>query len=329
MSRFLFVLPLLLSPAFAQDAHDAWIQDFAKAKAQAKAEKKDLLIDFTGSDWCSWCIKLDEEVFAQDAFKNAAPKSFVLVKLDFPQDQTRITPEIKAQNEKLGQQYNIQGYPTILLTSADGLVYAQTGYEKGGPEKYVEMLGEMKKKGDVFQAALLRAEGKTGVERATALDEALNGLDAEVVSSHHLASMEEIVKLDADGKGKLKDKYEGKVKELAEARQLDVEMQELQKLIGPMMRAKEGEKALAKLDEIIKAPKNTPQHQVALFFRGMVGMDVNGDVKSTIAMLEEAQKLAPKSQIGQQIDMFMPQLKKQLEAKEKEAGGKEEKKDGK
>ncbi len=327
MSRFLIVLPLLLFPAFAQDA---WIQDFAKAKAQAKAEKKDLLIDFTGSDWCSWCIKLDEEVFAHDAFKAAAPKSFVLVKLDFPQDESRVTPEIKAQNEKLGQQYAIKGYPTILLTNADGVVYAQTGYQKGGPDKYVEMLADLKKKGDGFQAALLRAEGKQGAERATALDEALSALDAEVVSEHHLAMMEEIVKLDADGKAKLKEKYETKVKELADARQFESEMQEMQKLIAPLMRNKEGDKALAKLDEVIAAPKSKAQHQIALFFKGMVGMDVNGDVKAAITLLEQAKALAPKSQIGEQIDMFMPQLKKQLEKKEKEGGAKDEpKKDGK
>lgn len=321
MQRFSFVLPLLLlSPAFAQAAQDAWIQDFAKAKAQAKAEKKDLLIDFTGSDWCSWCIKLDEEVFTQDVFKDAAPKTFVLVKLDFPQDPSRITPEIKAQNDKLGQVYNIQGYPTVLLTNAEGVVYGQTGYQKGGPEKYVAMLADLKKKGDVFQAAMLRAEAKQGAERAVALDEALASIDAEVVSAHHLATMEEIVKLDADGKAKLKDKYESRVKEIAEARALDAEMQQIQEVLVPMLQSGETDKAIAKLDEILKAPKNTQQHQVALFFKGRIVMG-SGDLKATISLLEQARDLAPKSQLGEQIDKVMPQLKKQLEMKEKGADG--------
>ena len=72
------------------------IQDFAKAKEAAKAAKKDLLIDFTGSDWCGWCIKLDEEVFSKDEFKKEAPTHFVLVKLDYPRNKDLVTDEIRA-----------------------------------------------------------------------------------------------------------------------------------------------------------------------------------------------------------------------------------------
>src|SRR5712671_809845 len=61
-----------------------WDDDYAKALAQAKAEKKLLLMDFTGSDWCGWCIKLDKEVFSKPEFKEYAKKSLVLVEVDFP-----------------------------------------------------------------------------------------------------------------------------------------------------------------------------------------------------------------------------------------------------
>jgi thioredoxin-related protein len=320
MSRLLCAMSFLLLPVVAQEKGDLWIQDFAKAKAQAKAEKKDLLIDFTGSDWCGWCIKLDEEVFGKDAFTGAAPKSFVLVKLDYPQDESRITPEIKKQNEGLQKQYQIQGFPTILLCDADGNVYGQTGYQEGGPEKYVEMLAEQKKKGDVFQAAMLRATDKKGMDRAKALDEALSGLDAEVVSSHHLARMEEIVTLDADGKGGLKEKYEAKVKEIAEAREIDAEAQAISEMISPLMEQQKGKEALEKLDAMAKAPKSKIQHQWALFFKGMVQMDVDGDAKAAIAALEAGKAVAPESPIGKRIDMILPNLRKQLEGKDE--GGK-------
>ena len=58
---------------------DGWMTDFEAAKEKAKKEGKDLLIDFTGSDWCGWCIKLSKEVFEQEAFKKEAPQSFILV----------------------------------------------------------------------------------------------------------------------------------------------------------------------------------------------------------------------------------------------------------
>lgn len=320
MRRSVFVLPFLLLPAFAQEAKDLWIQDFAKAKEMAKAEKKDLLIDFTGSDWCGWCIKLDKEVFSQSAFTTAAPKDFILVKLDFPNDESLVTPEIKKQNAELGKLYAVRGYPTILLTDADGMVYGQTGYEKDGPEKYVAMLAEMKKKGAAFQAAMVRATGKQGMERATALDEALSSIDAEVVKSHHLAAMEEIVKLDADGKGKLKEKYEAKVKEISEERELETEAQALQEMIGPFMQNQEGDKALAELDKVIAAPKSKIQHQLALFFKGMVTMDVKSDPAAAIKALEEAKGLLPNSPVAKRIEQVLPELKKQVGGEKKEEG---------
>ena len=311
----------LATVAIAQD--DAWISDFTKAKAQAKADKKDLLVDFTGSDWCQWCIKLDEEVFSQAAFKTAAPKSFVLVKLDFPHDESRVTAEIKAQNEKLQKELQIGGFPTILLMDAEGRTYAQTGYEPGGADKYIEMLAEMKKKGEVFQAAMRSAEGKLGAERAQALDEALSGIAAEVVSAYHLAPMEEILKLDADGKAGLKAKYEPKVKEINDARELRKEADALQAAIGVHMEAGEGDKALAKLEDVIKAPKSKIQHQLALFFKGMVIMDTSGDAKSAVAALEAGKALLPESPVGKRIDQVLPEIRKQIDAKKD--GGKDEK----
>jgi thioredoxin-related protein len=324
MFRPAFVLPLLLLPAFAQEKGDLWIQDFAKAKETAKAEKKDLLIDFTGSDWCGWCIKLDEEVFSQDPFKQAAPKDFILVKLDFPQDESRVTPEIKAQNEKLRETYGIQGYPTILLTDAEGQVYGEAGYQEGGPEKYVEMLAEAKKKGQVFQAAMLRASQKKDAERATALDEALSAIDASIVKGRHLALVQEIVKLDADGKAKVKAKYEAILQEIEDEKQIEAESGTLREMIGPMMQAGEGAKALTELDTIIAKPKNKAQHQVALFFKAMVSMDVSKDPAAAIKLLEAAKAVMPNSPIGKQVDFIVPQLQKEIEGG-KGAGGEEKK----
>jgi thioredoxin-related protein len=324
MSRIALSTTLFTFVACLHAQEATWIQDFTKAKAQAKAEHKHLLIDFTGSDWCSWCIKLDEEVFSQEPFQTAAPKDFVLVKLDYPKDESLVTTEIRAQNEKLQQLYEIRGYPTILLTDAEGRPYAQTGYEKGGAEAYVSMLTDMKKRGDTFQAAMVRAEGKEGTERATALDEALVALEEGVVAAYHLATMQEIVKLDADGKAGLKAKYEEKALEIAMGRDLNREAQALDEAISPMMQAGEPDKAIAHLDGVIGAPKNTLQHQLALFFKGMVIMDSTKDVKAAIAALESARVLLPKSPLVGRIDQVLPEFRKML----KEGDAKDEKADG-
>ena len=91
---------------------EGWVSDFEKAKSEAASTKRDMLLDFTGSDWCSWCIRLRKEVFDLPEFKEAAPKDFVLVELDFPQDASRVTPEIRKQNEALQAAYS--AYPTLL-----------------------------------------------------------------------------------------------------------------------------------------------------------------------------------------------------------------------
>ena len=132
-----------------EDPGSTWFEDFEVAKAKAAHHQKDLLINFSGSDWCSFCIRLDREVFDKEAFKKAAPEDFVLVKLDFPQ-RTQQAPKIRAQNQKLAQvfsvKYGLQGYPSVYLADARGIPYAMTGYERGGPDNYVKILKDLKAK---------------------------------------------------------------------------------------------------------------------------------------------------------------------------------------
>ena len=116
--------------------------DLEAAKAKAKAEKNVLLLDFTGSDWCGWCIKLDKEVFSKKEFQDYAAEKLVLVKVDFPRT-TKLAPELEKQNKDLAKKYEIQGYPTIKLVKPSGSEIAETGYEEGGPAKYVESLKKL------------------------------------------------------------------------------------------------------------------------------------------------------------------------------------------
>ena len=127
---------ILLGFASAVFAGDGWMTDFDAAKAKAKAENKSMLLNFTGSDWCGWCIKLDQEVFGKAAFKEYAAAELVLVELDFPQVKQQ-SAELKAQNEALEAQYEIRGYPTILVLSPDAILIEKTGYQPGGAEAYV------------------------------------------------------------------------------------------------------------------------------------------------------------------------------------------------
>jgi thioredoxin-related protein len=124
---------------------EGWLTDIDAAKKTASESKKDLLIDFTGSDWCGWCIKLNDEVFKHDAFKTGVKDSFVLVEIDFPREKGKLPEDARKRNTELGEKYAVESYPTILLCDAEGKPYAATGYEEGGPEKYVGHLNELRK----------------------------------------------------------------------------------------------------------------------------------------------------------------------------------------
>lgn len=116
-----------------------WQENLEKALAQAKKENKAVLVNFTGSDWCIWCKRLTEEVFAKKEFETYASKNLILVKLDFPRSIEQST-EMKLYNNKLAQRYRVQGFPTILLFNSAGKLVLTTGYQQGGPVNYVNHL---------------------------------------------------------------------------------------------------------------------------------------------------------------------------------------------
>ena len=138
--KSLVVLAATASLAFSAEAE--WMTDFTAAKAKAKAEKKTILLNFTGSDWCGWCMKLDKEVFSQPEFIEYAKDNLVLVTVDFPR-KTKLDEKLAKQNEKLSDKYDVQGFPTIVLARSTGSEKAETGYQEGGAAKYVEHLKKL------------------------------------------------------------------------------------------------------------------------------------------------------------------------------------------
>ena len=126
-------------------AKDGWSEEYDKALAQAKADKKLVLLDFTGSDWCGWCIKLDKEVFSKPEFEEYAKKNLVLLEADYPQSKEQ-TKELKAQNEKLQKQYKIEGYPTVIVLNSEGKKVGELPYMEGGPKAFIAALEKLKGK---------------------------------------------------------------------------------------------------------------------------------------------------------------------------------------
>jgi thioredoxin-related protein len=120
-----------------------WKTDFEKAKEQAAAEKKLILLNFSGSDWCGPCIRLKKEVFESQGFSDVADSRLILVRADFPRQKKNKLPEDQTRhNERLAEQYNANGkFPLTLLLSSDGRVLKEwDGYAFGTQDKFIEDL---------------------------------------------------------------------------------------------------------------------------------------------------------------------------------------------
>ena len=143
-SRLLALTLWALSTA-AACAAPVWLTDLDEAKKVATKENKPILVDFTGSDWCGYCIKLHAEVFDKPEFE-AFAKDYVLVELDFPNKKPQ-PADVKAKNREIQQKFAVTGFPTILLIDAkSGEAYGrESGYGPGtGPKAYLEKLNAFK-----------------------------------------------------------------------------------------------------------------------------------------------------------------------------------------
>jgi thioredoxin-related protein len=141
MTMGLLLCWLALQGMAAEDL--TWQTDLPAAQAQAKKEGKKIVMDFTGSDWCPWCIKLHKEVFSTPEFTEYAKKNLVLVIVDFPRSKEQ-SAELKKANQALQVKYKIEGYPTVIVLNSDGKKVGELGYEAGGPKPFIARVEKLK-----------------------------------------------------------------------------------------------------------------------------------------------------------------------------------------
>ena len=125
-------------------AEATWLSDYHQAEEEAKAGHKLILLNFTGSDWCGWCMRLQAEVFSRPEFVDYAKQNLVLVTVDFPRAKP-LSDEVRLQNRELAQKYGIQGFPTILVLNEDGKPVGAMGYLPGGPGPFIDELKKLPK----------------------------------------------------------------------------------------------------------------------------------------------------------------------------------------
>lgn len=146
MKHILLSLASLLLAVNLTAGEGTWLTDLDKAKELAKTEKKHVLIDFTGSDWCPPCKALHKNVFSTPEFEKFAKDRFILVELDFPRTKPQ-SAEVKAANRELAKAFGITGYPTVVVLDPEGKeVSKKVGYGGQDAAKYIADLEKVVKK---------------------------------------------------------------------------------------------------------------------------------------------------------------------------------------
>ena len=148
------VLALLFcSFALAATAADAkWHYDLSEAKALAKKEKKLVFIDFTGSDWCGWCMKLKREVFITPEFNNYARSNLVLLEIDLPHAKP-LSPEQLAANMRVQEQYRVEGFPTLIVLNHEGQeIWRLPSYADAKPADWIRMFEALRARAGLLPA---------------------------------------------------------------------------------------------------------------------------------------------------------------------------------
>lgn len=134
----------LSSISFAQE----WQANFEEAKKQALDQDKNIILVFSGSDWCAPCIKLDKNIWQSDAFKKEAEENWIIVKADFPRKKANtLSKEQTDHNRKLAEKYNLEGsFPLVVVLDKTGKVLGKMGFKNVSPEEYIKMIHALEKK---------------------------------------------------------------------------------------------------------------------------------------------------------------------------------------
>jgi thiol-disulfide isomerase/thioredoxin len=134
--------PALASSADAPEYRGppVWEADMGSAMREAQLTKRHVLVLFTGSDWCVWCQKMDDEVFSQHEFAVYTHAKYVIVKLDYPQ-QTPQPDSVKQENAEMLRRFEVRGFPNAIIMDENSRVLTRIeGYQAGGPSNFIHIM---------------------------------------------------------------------------------------------------------------------------------------------------------------------------------------------
>jgi thioredoxin-related protein len=253
---------------------DAWTDNAEQAIKSAKAQDKDVLLYFTGSDWCPNCKKFEQDVLSQTEFLKTATPQFVLVELDFPREK-QLLPKIAEQNSRWAERFGVQSYPTIVLIDKSERPFAIFGYAGDGVVNFLGTLGDHHQRRQRRDKVLEEAARASGAERAKLLDQAISEMDQALARLFYEDVVNEIVELDKEDDLGLRTKWNA---------EKDAEMRTI--ILTDIMvvsRLERPEKAIGFIDEVLATIRFTPEQHLQVL---QIKLNLLRSTQSTEAMDE-------------------------------------------
>ncbi|MCX7007724.1 MAG: thioredoxin family protein [Kiritimatiellaeota bacterium] len=303
-----------------------WLQNFDKAKQQAAVEKKDLLMDFTGSDWCGWCVKLNKEIFAKKEFAEGVKDSFVLVELDYPmseKNKQQQPVEIKEQNAQLAKVYAIEGYPTVLLADSAGRPYAKIYQQNEDAGSYARNVNTLQANRVKRDASFAKAEAAKGLEKAKLLVEGLSAVDPEFLERFYKNEITTIQENDKDDTLGFAKQIKARAKESSaqaapaispdeadEMAAIEKALKPLEEKLPPLFEAQKHDEALKVIDDYLRGTPDLNLHakQALIMTKAQLSLQKT-DVATALKLLNEGIEISSGSFTAREMKALRASLK--------------------
>ena len=298
MKSLIFVLfgfLVLTGELFSVSAQSIWLDDYAAAKRLALQTGKDILADFTGSDWCPPCMRMEEEVFTQPDFVKNAPQKYVLLRVDFPH-KLKLPDRVRLQNQALAERYPFDGVPTFVLMDAQGRAFGRAvGYVEGGPKAFFALLEGLEKQKAELSQLQGDVDSATGAAKAKALDVLFTQADEWGIAYRYAALPAEIETLDKNNALGLHEKYQI--------------LGEYTYLLNSWTQNSDFNAAVTQVHALAARAKPYPQLQAKILLtEGMIYLNALNDEASAKRSFQKVLELGQSTPEGQQASQLLDQL---------------------
>jgi thiol-disulfide isomerase/thioredoxin len=137
-------VPAITPAAASPGASYGSFTNYDEALDAARKANVPMLILFTGSDWCPYCQKLEQEVLSTSDFTKYVSSHYVFLTIDDLRN-TPVPDTLETKIKQLEQKYNVTGFPTLMVVTDDEKEKGrEEGYDPGsGPVSVIGQLNQI------------------------------------------------------------------------------------------------------------------------------------------------------------------------------------------